>query len=104
MDYGLAFFVVFRQRPRADALRVARAKTRSAIGVKDVAGFRFVKHRPNFQAVAKLPTASVQHGAAPENLRGLALIFSAFREKVDGFLARHFQSNRFESSVHMGEV
>src|SRR5438045_8355164 len=37
VDHGLAFFVVFRQRPRRDGLNVASTKSRTAVGVKELA-------------------------------------------------------------------
>ena len=100
MNYGFAFFVVFGQRPRADPLRIARAKTGPAIGIEHVAGFGFIKDSPNFQAFAQFPTAAMQHRAAAGKLRRLAVIFRALSQKVDGFLARHFQSDGFERCVH----
>src|SRR5437660_8998046 len=100
MNDGFAFLVVFGQRPRADPLRITRAKTRPAIGIEHVARFGFIKDSPNFQAFAQFPTASMQHRAAAGKLRRLAVIFRAFSQKVDGFLARHFQSDGFERCVH----
>ena len=100
MDYGFAFFIIFSQSPRADALRVTRAKTRPAIRIEHVAGFGFVQDSPDFQSFAQLPAAAMQYRAPAQNLGGLALIFGAFSQKVYGFLAGHFQSDGFEGSVH----
>src|SRR6185295_8531184 len=61
MNDGFAFFVVFGQRPGADPLRITRAKTWPAIRIEHNAGFGFIKDRPNFQAFAQFPAASMQH-------------------------------------------
>jgi hypothetical protein len=71
-----------------------------AVRIKHVAGFRFIEYRPNLQTLTQLPATTVQHGAAPQELGWLALVFSAFGEKVNGLLAGHFQTDRFESGVH----
>src|SRR5213078_3592604 len=84
MNDGFAFFVVFGQRPGADPLGITRAKTWPAIGIEHIAGFGFIKDRPNFQTFAQFPTASMQHHAAAGKLRRLAVIFRAFSQKGDG--------------------
>src|SRR5258706_2673491 len=95
-----AFFIVFGQRPWRDALHKMGPKARAAVRIKHVAGFRFIKDRPNFQALAEFPAATVQHSSTPKQLGWLALVFTALAEKVYSFLARYFQADRFESSVH----
>jgi len=42
MYHGLAFFIVFGQGPGRNCLNVASTKTRTAIGIKDVAASGFV--------------------------------------------------------------
>src|SRR5215471_5619806 len=104
MDDSLAFFVVFGQGPGTDALRIARAKTRTAICIEDIAGFRLVEYGPDFQAFAQFPAAAMKHCAPAQNLRRFALVFGALGEKVDCFLAGHFQPDSFEGCVHAKEL
>src|SRR5215470_8000160 len=103
MDDSLAFFVVFGQGPGTDALRIARAKTRTAICIEDIASFRFVEYGPDLQAFAEFPAAAMKHRAPAQNLRRFALVFGALGEKVDCLLAGHFQPDSFEGCVHVKE-
>ena len=100
MDDGLAVLVVLRQRPGADALRVACAEARSAVGVENIARARLVKNRPDFETFAELPAATVEHGPAAAELRRLALIARALREVVEVLLARHFKPDGLELMFH----
>jgi hypothetical protein len=94
------FFVVLSQRPWRDALRIARAETGTTIRVKDVASTGLIKHCPDLETFAEFPATAVQNCASPRQLARFALIFRAFGEKVDGFLAGHFEANCFKRSVH----
>src|SRR4030095_1153728 len=90
VDDGLALLVVLGHGPRRDALRVARAEARPAVGVENLARARLVEHRPDFQPLAQLPAAAVQDGPAPRELAGLALIARALCAVGEVLVARHF--------------
>ena len=97
---GLAFLVVFGQRPGTDRLNVTRAKAGPAVGVKNFATSRLVQHGPDFKAFAEFPTASVQHGAATIELSRFALIAGALGKIVESLFAGDFQPDCLKRCVH----
>src|ERR1051326_6119991 len=104
VDDGLAVLVVLGERPRANALHVARAEAGAAVGVENLARARLVEHRPDFETFAELPGAPVQHRAAAAELRRLALVARALGEVVEVLLARNFETDCFERLFHREAV
>ncbi len=90
VNHRLAFFVVLSQRPRRDCLDVTSSKTRAAIGIEHVATAGFIKHGPNLESFAEFPATTVQHSAAPAELRSFTLIPRSFCEIVECLFARNF--------------
>src|SRR5207248_6904848 len=59
-----------------------------------------VEDGPDFEALAELPAAAVEHRAAAAELRRLALVARALREVVEVLLGGHLQPDGFELLFH----
>jgi hypothetical protein len=104
MNDSFTLFIVFGERPGADALRVTRAEARTTICVEDVARAGFVKHRPDFKTLTEFPASPVKHSPTAGELRRLALIARALGQGVECLLARHFKPDCLKRYVHKNPV
>src|SRR5262249_20917991 len=92
--------LVFGDLPGVEAEDMARAKCRTAIGVKE-AVLRFVEHRPYFQPRSDTPTKTVQHALFTTGFASRPPLLRLFGQRLVGSFVGDVESDRVERFAHI---